>query len=69
LGRSALFTGSSASLLENAQFGRFLRTLRCLQHIRDSGQPKGFGFVEMPNDAEAQKAMSALTGKDVEGER
>jgi cold-inducible RNA-binding protein len=34
---------------------------------RDSGQPKGFGFVEMPNDAEAEKAMAAVNGKDVGG--
>jgi RNA recognition motif-containing protein len=34
---------------------------------RDTGQPRGFGFVEMPNDAEALKAMAALNGKDVGG--
>jgi RNA recognition motif-containing protein len=33
---------------------------------RDSGQSKGFGFVEM-SDADAQKAMSALNGKDQDG--
>jgi RNA recognition motif-containing protein len=34
---------------------------------RDSGQPRGFGFVEMQNDAEAAKAINGLNGKDVEG--
>lgn len=34
---------------------------------RDTGQPKGFAFVEMPNDAEATKAMAALNGRDVGG--
>ncbi len=34
---------------------------------RDSGQPRGFGFVEMQNDAEAAQAISTLNGKDVEG--
>jgi RNA recognition motif-containing protein len=29
---------------------------------RDTGQPRGFGFVEMSNDAEAQKAIDALNG-------
>jgi cold-inducible RNA-binding protein len=29
-----------------------------------TGQPRGFGFVEMTNDAEAQKAIQALNGKD-----
>jgi len=34
---------------------------------RDTGRVRGFGFVEMPNDAEAEKAMAALDGKDVGG--
>ena len=34
---------------------------------RDSGQPRGFGFVEMANDAEAEKAISALNGRELEG--
>jgi RNA recognition motif-containing protein len=29
---------------------------------RDTGRPKGFAFVEMPNDAEAQAAINALNG-------
>jgi cold-inducible RNA-binding protein len=34
---------------------------------RDSGQSKGFGFVEMSDDTEAKAAMAALNGKDVSG--
>ena len=34
---------------------------------RDTGQAKGFGFVEMGNDAEGLKAISALNGKDLDG--
>src|SRR5512143_991100 len=34
---------------------------------RDSGRSKGFGFVEMSNDAEAQAAMQALDGKENDG--
>jgi RNA recognition motif-containing protein len=34
---------------------------------RDTGRSKGFGFVEMKSDQEAQAAMTALNGKDVEG--
>jgi RNA recognition motif-containing protein len=30
---------------------------------RATGRSKGFGFVEMPNDAEAQAAIDALNGK------
>jgi RNA recognition motif-containing protein len=34
---------------------------------RDTGKSKGFGFVEMGSDAEAQAAIQALNGKEVEG--
>lgn len=34
---------------------------------RDTGQARGFAFVEMNNDAEAVKAMNALNGMDLEG--
>jgi RNA recognition motif-containing protein len=34
---------------------------------RDTGRSKGFAFVEMTNDGEAQAAIDALNGADVEG--
>jgi RNA recognition motif-containing protein len=34
---------------------------------RDTGRSKGFGFVEMGSDSEAQAAISALHGKEIEG--
>jgi cold-inducible RNA-binding protein len=34
---------------------------------RDVGRSKGFGFVEMQNDQEAQAAIDALNGKDSGG--
>ena len=34
---------------------------------RFTGQSKGFGFVEMSNNSEAQKAMDELNGRDVNG--
>ena len=34
---------------------------------RDTGRSKGFGFVEMRNDQEAQAAIAALNGKDSNG--
>jgi RNA recognition motif-containing protein len=34
---------------------------------RDTGRSKGFGFVEMGSEQEAQSAISALNGKEVEG--
>ena|SRR5258708_7329082 len=32
-----------------------------------TGKSKGFGFVEMSSDVEAQKAVQELNGKDVDG--
>jgi len=34
---------------------------------RDSGRSKGFGFVEMENDEEADKAIAEMNGKDMDG--
>ena len=34
---------------------------------RETGRARGFGFVEMPNNEEAEKAMAALNGKDIGG--
>ena len=34
---------------------------------RESGRSKGFGFVEMGSDQEAQAAIKALNGKDMDG--
>jgi RNA recognition motif-containing protein len=34
---------------------------------RDTGRSKGFGFVEMGSDQEAQAAITAMNGKEVEG--
>lgn len=32
-----------------------------------SGESRGFGFVEMPNREEAEKAMAMMNGKDLKG--
>jgi cold-inducible RNA-binding protein len=34
---------------------------------RDTGRGRGFGFVEMSNDAEAERAISSLNGKELDG--
>jgi RNA recognition motif-containing protein len=36
---------------------------------RETGRSRGFGFVEMPNDDEAQGAIETLDGQDVDGRR
>lgn len=59
--------GVSSSDLEQlfAAFG----AVRSAQVIadRDSGRSKGFGFVEMSSDEEAQAAIQGLNGKEHDG--
>lgn len=47
-----------------SQFGEVFSVK--LINDRESGKPKGFGFVEMEDDA-ALKAIEALDNKDFEG--
>jgi RNA recognition motif-containing protein len=34
---------------------------------RDTGRSRGFGFVEMSDDAQADKAIAALNGTEIDG--
>jgi RNA recognition motif-containing protein len=34
---------------------------------RDTGQSRGFGFIEMPNDNEGQAAISGMNGNELDG--
>ena len=36
-------------------------------HDRETGRSRGFGFVEMPNQEEAQAALEAMEGKELMG--
>lgn len=46
-------------------------TVRSVKIIKDmfSGESRGFGFVEMPSQTEAQKAMSELNTRDLKGKK
>jgi RNA recognition motif-containing protein len=46
-------------------------TVKSVQLIkdRDTGRSKGFGFVEMSTQEEAERAISMLNGKDVDGRK
>ena len=59
--------GVDNSMLEQ-QFGAH-GSVQSAQIIidRDTGRSKGFGFVEMGSDQEAQAAISALNGKELDG--
>lgn len=48
-----------------AEFGR-VESVKLITD-RDTGQSKGFGFIEMSSDSEANAAISGLNGTDLEG--
>jgi RNA recognition motif-containing protein len=45
--------------------------IKSVKIIRDmfSGESKGFGFIEMPGVAEAQKAIDSMNTKDLKGKK
>ena len=59
--------GMSEAELRDA-FGAFgeVSSVKILMD-RETGRSRGFGFVEMPNQNEAQAAISQLNGKDLGG--
>lgn len=60
------FSVSEESL--NSKFSEFGTVDSCKLIIdRDTGRSKGFGFIEMSSDDEAQAAIDALDGNDFEG--
>ena len=67
---SKLYVGNlSYSTTEDELRNLFLQagtvTSVALIKDRDSGRPKGFAFVEMGNQAEAQKAISMFNGQSL----
>ena len=48
-----------------SQFGEIARVNIITD--RETGQSKGFGFVEMPSDSEAEEAIKALDGSALNG--
>ena len=52
----------------SAKFGESGTVESCKLIIdRDTGRSKGFGFIEMATDGEAQAAIDKLNGQDYEG--
>ena len=67
-----LYVGNLAYGVTDADLQRLFEvhgTVQSAQVImdRDTGRSKGFGFVEMGSDQEAQAAIQALSGKEVDG--
>ena len=64
VGRLSFNTTDESLLALFAEYGKVISARVATD--RDSNQSKGFGFVEMENDEDAQKAISALDGQTFE---
>ncbi len=67
-----LYVGNLTFGVSNADLEKMFEpfgTVQSAQVIqdRDTGRSKGFGFVEMGSDQEAQAAIAAMSGKEVDG--
>ena len=69
-----LFVGSLPWSVDDAQLAQIFSqagTVVSAQVVKDreTGRSRGFGFVEMSSDEEAQAAVNNLNGTDVEGRK
>jgi cold-inducible RNA-binding protein len=67
-----LFVGSLSWNVNDAQLSDLFATVGKVVSAsvitdRNSGQSKGFGFVEMESDEEAKEAIKQLNGKELDG--
>ena len=67
-----IFVGSLPFQLEEADLRELFEAYGEVSSVkiisdRDTGRSKGFGFIEMPDDESAQKAITGLNGSDVKG--
>lgn len=69
-----LFVGSLPWAVDSAQleqlFSQYGKVISAqVLKDRETGRSRGFGFVEMSSEEEAQKAVEALNGSDMEGRK
>jgi RNA recognition motif-containing protein len=67
-----IFVGSLPFSIEEADLRESFEAYGAVDSVKVvtdkfTGRSKGFGFVEMPNDEEAQKAIDELNGATVQG--
>ena len=59
-------TNDSTLRMAFEQDGRKVKDVHIMTD-RDTGRPRGFGFVEMGSEADAQAAIAALDGQNLHG--
>jgi RNA recognition motif-containing protein len=67
-----IFVGSLPFSIEEADLRGYFEEYGAVESVKIisdkfTGRSKGFGFVEMPNDEEAQKAIDELNGGSIDG--
>ena len=67
-----IYVGNLAYGISSSDLQQMFETYGAVQSAqvitdRDTGRSKGFGFVEMDGEAEAQAAIAALNGKEMDG--
>lgn len=67
-----LYVGNFAFSMTEAELRSLFEPFGKIESItlatdRDTGRARGFGFVEMTDDGEAEKAIAGLNGKDSGG--
>jgi RNA recognition motif-containing protein len=65
-----IFVGNIDYKIDNNELESYFAPYGQVENVkivfdRETKRSKGFGFVEMPNDAEARNAISELDGKQV----
>jgi len=67
-----IYVGNLSYKMTDEDLGKLFSTYGAVSESkividRETGRSKGFGFVEMPNQAEGDEAIKQLDGKEIEG--
>jgi len=67
-----IYVGNLSYKMTDEDLGKLFSTFGSVSESkividRETGRSKGFGFVEMPNQAEGDEAIRQLDGKEIEG--
>ncbi len=69
-----IYVGNLSYNVKEGDLRKIFKKYGAVQNVRiitnlQNGKSKGFGFVEMPNRGEAQRAIENLDDKDIKGRK